>query len=72
MSTMSVRSVTTTARSLSRPASALGRLVGTLLVWQARSRERHALGSMDDHMLKDVGLNRADVSREADKPFWRV
>jgi uncharacterized protein YjiS (DUF1127 family) len=72
MSTMSVHSVTTMPRPLPRPSSVLGRVVGKLLVWQARSRERLALGQMDDHMLKDIGLNRADVSREADKPFWRI
>jgi uncharacterized protein YjiS (DUF1127 family) len=69
---MSVHSITTMPRPLPRPIGFLGRVVGKLLLWQVRSRERHALGSMDDHMLKDIGLNRADVSREAGKPFWRV
>jgi len=26
---------------------------------------------LDDVMLKDIGLGRGDVFREAAKPFWR-
>lgn len=45
--------------------------VALLLLWQRRADERLWLGQMDDHMLKDIGLSRADVSRETDKPFWK-
>jgi uncharacterized protein YjiS (DUF1127 family) len=37
-----------------------------------RSRERSVLRALDDHMLRDVGLTRADVYREVSKPFWRA
>ena len=37
---------------------------------QARSRDRHAIQLLDDHMLKDVGLSRADIDEELSKPFW--
>ncbi|MFC6672332.1 DUF1127 domain-containing protein [Marinobacterium aestuariivivens] len=36
-----------------------------------RSRSRRQLQMLDDHMLKDIGISRADAVREADKPFWR-
>ena len=36
-----------------------------------RRRERQALLRLDDRMLRDIGLTRVDVMREADKPFWR-
>ena len=36
-----------------------------------RSRQRRALETLDDGMLRDLGLSRSDVMREADKPFWR-
>jgi uncharacterized protein YjiS (DUF1127 family) len=36
-----------------------------------RSRQRHVLERLDDAMLRDLGLSRADVMRETDKPFWR-
>lgn len=39
--------------------------------WLARRRQRLDLGQLDDRMLKDLGLSRADVAREAGKPFWR-
>ena len=35
-----------------------------------RHRSRTLLASLDDHMLKDIGLTRADAEREAQKPFW--
>jgi uncharacterized protein YjiS (DUF1127 family) len=49
----------------------VGDLVELALVWQQRSRERRQLGSFGDHMLKDLGVSRADVDREVSKPFWR-
>lgn len=43
----------------------------TLLDWQDRARQRHRLGEMDDHLLRDIGLSRADLEQEVAKPFWR-
>lgn len=41
-----------------------------LLDWQERARQRYRLAELDDRMLKDIGLTRADVAREVEKPFW--
>jgi uncharacterized protein YjiS (DUF1127 family) len=46
------------------------RLARTLLFWHERARQRRHLQSLSDHMLRDIGLTRADVLAEADKPFW--
>lgn len=48
-----------------------GRLLAHLLRWQERAEQRRTLQQLDDHMLRDLGLSRADVAGEADKPFWR-
>lgn len=50
---------------------AVRRGVNVLLTWQQRARERQLLACMDDHILRDLGLSRADVMREHVKPFWR-
>jgi len=39
--------------------------------WCARARERRMLLQLDERMLKDIGVSRADVVQEAGKPFWR-
>jgi uncharacterized protein YjiS (DUF1127 family) len=39
--------------------------------WAERRRQRRALLGLGDEMLKDIGLSRADVAREGEKPFWR-
>ncbi|MCX7645942.1 MAG: DUF1127 domain-containing protein [Rhodobacteraceae bacterium] len=36
-----------------------------LLAWQDRQRQRAALGALDDRLLADVGLGRAEAEREA-------
>jgi uncharacterized protein YjiS (DUF1127 family) len=36
-----------------------------------RQRTRHHLAMLDDHMLHDIGLSRAEIEQELDKPFWR-
>ena len=49
----------------------LGSLADTLLTWQARHKDRMHLMSLDDRLLRDIGISNADVDREASKPFWR-
>ena len=55
--------------------SALMRLVSPiarrLIEWRARVMQRRTLATLDDHMLKDIGLTRMDVEQETLKPFWR-
>ena len=46
------------------------RIADALYKWQRRASERHRLRQFSDHMLKDIGLSRADVGGEAGKPFW--
>ena len=48
------------------------RAFATLLLWQRRASERHALASLDDRMLRDLGLSRSEVVWESRKPFWRA
>jgi uncharacterized protein YjiS (DUF1127 family) len=55
-------------------ASAKGagaRVLDVLLTWQARASERRQLTELSDHMLADIGLDRATAIGEAKKPFWR-
>ncbi len=40
-------------------------------LWLRRSNERHLLARMNDHMLNDIGLTRADVKTEVAKYFWQ-
>jgi len=42
-----------------------------IVTWLERARQRQALLALDEWVLKDIGLSRADVMRESDKPFWR-
>jgi uncharacterized protein YjiS (DUF1127 family) len=42
------------------------RLFEAFEVW----RQRQALLTLDDRMLKDIGVSRADVCREAARHFW--
>ncbi len=44
----------------------------TLLLWQRRYSDRRALFGLDDRMLRDIGLTRADVARECANSFWRA
>jgi uncharacterized protein YjiS (DUF1127 family) len=48
------------------------RLAGRVIEWQERARQRAMLARLDDHLLRDLGLTRAEALREYGKPFWRV
>ena len=38
--------------------------------WQEVARQRRALLALDERVLKDIGITRADAEREASRPFW--
>jgi uncharacterized protein YjiS (DUF1127 family) len=72
--------VTSRMLSSSRPvARSAERVAGDRLVqayeqvlsWLERVHQRRHLAQLSDHMLKDIGLTRADVEAELSKPFWR-
>ena len=75
MSTIQARTAWAARRGLVRQVWSWSRAVGgaldLLLIWHQRARDRRQLESLSDHMLRDIGLSRADVFAEASKPFWR-
>lgn len=50
----------------------LRRAADLLLTWHERARQRRQLRTLSDHILRDIGLTRADVLAETSKPFWRL
>ncbi len=48
----------------------LGAAISVLKTWFERYRQRRQLADLDERMLADIGLSRADVKWECDKPFW--
>jgi len=55
-------------------ATVMGRawhlFTGQLARWRKLHRERVQLASLSDDALKDLGLSRADVFEESERPFW--
>jgi uncharacterized protein YjiS (DUF1127 family) len=61
------------SRSTREPAFArLVRLLDMVQVWMRRHEDRSRLAGLSDHLVRDIGLSRADVENEASKPFWRA
>ncbi|AQX62239.1 DUF1127 domain-containing protein [Pseudomonas syringae pv. actinidiae] len=60
----------------SRPARHVQ--VGSVLIsmkrhiqrWLELHRQRRLLAQMSDGALKDLGLSRADIQQEVERPFW--
>jgi uncharacterized protein YjiS (DUF1127 family) len=52
-----------------RSRSLLSRIVMTLQDYAEYRRQRRALMALDDHMLKDIGLSRAEASRLSEKGY---
>jgi uncharacterized protein YjiS (DUF1127 family) len=46
-------------------------LVLGYLALEERRQQRRALLALDERLLKDIGLTRADVEQECGKPLWR-
>ena len=56
---------------LRRLDRALAAAFDKVLVWHDRVRGRRMLRGLDDHMLRDIGIDRSDAEREGSMPFWR-
>ena len=51
--------------------SAPRRVFAAMRRWHERVRQRRQLLQLSDHMLRDLGITRAEALGEAEKPFWR-
>ena len=73
---MAVRALPAARR---RPAARLAhrawrlaaRAAARVLRWHELARQRRALLALNEHMLEDIGISRAEAEREASRPFWR-
>ncbi len=54
--------------TLARPS--LLPLLDRFLAQVALRRSRRRLTTLDDHILRDIGLTRAQAQAEADRPIW--
>ena len=43
-----------------------------LSAWVERRQQLRTLSELDDHLLRDVGLSRADVERACSQSFWAL
>ncbi|WP_144289792.1 DUF1127 domain-containing protein [Ideonella sp. A 288] len=57
--------------TLEAPTRWFARASFTVHQWLQRLRARDELATLDDSMLKDIGVTRADVLWETDKHFWQ-
>ncbi len=48
----------------------MGFALRQILTWRERGRQRRHLAMLDDRLLKDIGVTRADLDAEVRKPFW--
>ena len=68
---MEVRRTSTILSQVRAFAELIGGALTLAYGWRERSRQRRALLRLDDRMLCDIGLSRADLEYEVSKPFWR-
>lgn len=56
---------------LTRARLNLRKYCQTVIIWYERERQRHQLNQLPEDRLHDIGVNRLEALREAQKPFWR-
>lgn len=45
--------------------------IDLIMTWIERTQQRRALARLDDRLLADIGLCRAQAERESGKPGWQ-
>ncbi|MBL9050807.1 MAG: DUF1127 domain-containing protein [Tabrizicola sp.] len=56
---------------LRRKSNLLQRALELILRVEARRRDRQRLGTLDAHLLRDIGIDPNAAQEECAKPFWR-
>ena len=56
--------------SLERPRAQSGFSLAVLWAWYQRYLQRQELRDLDDRLLADIGVSRAEAEQESRKPFW--
>jgi uncharacterized protein YjiS (DUF1127 family) len=64
--------MTTFTSILSGPTFRLPRVSLPLVQWIRVSSERRSLAGLNEHQLRDIGIDAATASEEASRPFWDV
>ncbi|UTW08258.1 DUF1127 domain-containing protein [Pseudomonas benzenivorans] len=52
------------------PRALIGKAWGHIKRWHQLAEQRRRLATLNDEALKDLGLSRADVLEESERPFW--
>lgn len=68
---VTVTEIAASDRSAGPRAGWATRAASKMKRWRSRARGRRELLRLDDHLLSDIGVNRAQALEEALKPFWR-
>lgn len=53
------------------PVPEIGHILDVTGRWLERSRQRRRLATLEDRMLKDIGVSRAEAYWESAKWFWQ-
>jgi uncharacterized protein YjiS (DUF1127 family) len=76
---MSTRQSVAARRIRTLQAQPIGTLLSRLLlivtlpiIWHERGCHRRDLLTIEERLLRDVGLTRKDIELEARKPFWQA
>lgn len=62
----------TTALPLRKSSVRATNILALVMKATAIRRERQQLSELDDHLLHDIGITRADAQSEATRPVWNA
>jgi uncharacterized protein YjiS (DUF1127 family) len=54
-----------------RGGNVIARVLTVVRVAAQRRRERRQLAALDQHLLRDIGLDAQTAESECSKPFWK-
>ena len=53
-------------------SAVLGDATAMINVWRWRRHERRTIRHLDDHMMRDIGLDRFTAEQIGTRPFWKA